>query len=91
MPGGPVRFTLDDGETFSVEQEDLRRVHDALHRLMPESGAVSMVALVTGVMVEPDLFGAPIDLTAEQSAFFRSALAHVHPEVKAARRLPSDR
>jgi hypothetical protein len=46
MAGGSVSFTLDDGETLGVADEDLRRVYDVLWDLAKEPGAVSTAVLL---------------------------------------------
>jgi hypothetical protein len=78
MPGGPVRFTLDSGETLSLTEDERLRVYEELWRLAPKPGAVSTAAVVHGATRQFDLYGAPIDLTPAQSAMLREAVALLH-------------
>jgi len=78
MPGGPVRFTLDDGETLRLSEDDLLRVYEELWRLAPKPGSVSTAAVVHAARRQTDLYHAPIDLTATQSAMLREAVALLH-------------
>jgi hypothetical protein len=74
MPGGPVRFALDDGETMTLAEGDLEQVYDLLWRLAPRPGAISAAALIRGA-TGANVAGAPIDLNAPQSAAMREAVA----------------
>ncbi len=44
MSGGPVRFTLDDGETLTVAESDVLRVYDLLWKLARQPGALAAAA-----------------------------------------------
>ena len=78
MAGGSVTFTLDDGETVSLPDEDLRPISDALWGFAPESGAVSTAALLMDARRLHPLSRRPIVLTAPQSAVLRKAMSLLH-------------
>jgi hypothetical protein len=78
MPGGPVRFALDDGETMTLAEGDLEQVYELLWRLAPKPGAISAAALIRGA-ASANIAGAPIDLDVPQSAAMREAVALLHP------------
>lgn len=77
MPGGPVRFVLDDGETLTLAEGDLAQVYELCWKLAPRPGAVSVAAVIRGV-TRANIVGAPIDLNVSQSAAMREALALLH-------------
>jgi hypothetical protein len=77
MPGGPVRFALDDGEMLTLTEGDLEQVYEQLWRLAPRPGAISAAALIRGA-TSANLAGAPIDLNVPQSAAMREAVALLH-------------
>jgi hypothetical protein len=78
VPGGPVRFTLADGEMLSVPETDLQHVYELLWQLALTPGAISLAAVIRGVSRPEVRYGAPIDLTAQQSAALRKAMALLH-------------
>lgn len=80
MPGGSVRFTLDDGEMLIVAEDDLRRVYEELWRLAPHPGAVSAAAVVHTASHQSALSRIPIELTTTQSAALREAVALLEAE-----------
>jgi hypothetical protein len=80
MRGGPVRFTLDNGEGLSLSEADLPRVYEELWRLAPKPGAISTAAVVHAARRQSDLAHTPIDLTATQSAMLREAVALLRTE-----------
>ena len=77
MPGGPVRFVLDDGETLTLAEDDLAQVYELCWKLAPRPGAVSVAAVIRGA-TRANIVGAPIDLNVSQSAAMREALALLH-------------
>ncbi|MGH3056186.1 MAG: hypothetical protein ACRDL7_14525 [Gaiellaceae bacterium] len=78
VAGGSVRFTIDDGDTLTVSDEDLPRVYDELWRLAPQPGAVTAAALVHAASLQSELTRRPVELTATQGAMLREAIARLH-------------
>jgi hypothetical protein len=78
MPGGSVRFVLDDGAMLTLAEGDLSEVYELLWKLVPKPGAVSVAVLIRGA-TRADLAGVPIDLDVPQSAAMREAVALLHP------------
>jgi hypothetical protein len=78
MVGGSVTFTLDDGETLSLEEEDLPGVYDALWALAPTVGAVSTAVLLKDTWRLHRSARRAIELTAPQSAALRKAMSLLH-------------
>jgi hypothetical protein len=78
MPGGSVRFVLDDGARLTLAEGDLSEVYELLWKLVPKPGAVSVAVLIRGA-TRADLAGVPIDLDVPQSAAMREAVALLHP------------
>jgi hypothetical protein len=79
MTGGSISFTLDDGGTLTVMDEDMQRVYDSLWQISGESGAVSTAAsLMTQSRLRP-YARVPIALNTPQSAVLRKAVALLHP------------
>ncbi len=78
MPGGSVRFVLDDGGMLTLAEGDLLEVYELLWKLVPKPGAVSVAVLIRGA-TRADLAGVPIDLDVPQSAAMREAVALLHP------------
>lgn len=76
MPGGPVRFVLDDGELLTLADDDLSEIYELLWKLAPKKGAISVATMIR-VSVRSDLMGSPIDLNETQSAAMREAVASV--------------
>jgi hypothetical protein len=75
MPGGPVRFVLDDGETLTLDEGDLAQVYELCwKKLAPKGGAIELAALIRGV-TRANMVGPPIDLDVRQSAAMREAVA----------------
>ena len=77
---GSARFTLDDGETVIVADEDLRRVYDLIWRLVPRRGAVSAAALIRARTSQSEVVRRAITLDADQSAVLREAIAILRGE-----------
>ena len=77
MPGGPVRFRLDDGETLTLAQEDLAEIYELLWQFAPKQGAISLATVIRGA-TQSDVLRAPVDLDPKQSAALREAMALVH-------------
>jgi hypothetical protein len=78
VPGGSVTFTLDDGGTLSVPDEDVQRVYDSLWEISGEPGAVTTAAyLMSQSRLAPNS-RLPVVLTASQSAVLREAVALLH-------------
>jgi hypothetical protein len=77
MPGGPVRFTLDDGEMVTLGEGDLSQVYELLWQLAPKPGAVSVAAVIRGV-TRSEVLRAPVYLDVSQSAAMREAVALLH-------------
>jgi hypothetical protein len=46
MTGRSVWLTLHDGETLTIEAEDVERVSENLWRLAPKPGAVTVVGVL---------------------------------------------
>ena len=80
MPGGPVRFTLHDGEMLTVPEADLQPVYEQLWQIATTPGAISLAAVIRGVSRPEVRHGAPIDLTAQQSAALCEAVALLRAE-----------
>jgi hypothetical protein len=78
MAGGSVTFALDDGETLSLADEDLRPIYDALWGLAPESGAVSTAVLLKDAWRLSPFARKPIALTTPQGAVLRKAISLLH-------------
>jgi len=78
MAVGSVRFTLDDGETIIVPDDELRRIYESLWAMSPEPGAVSTAALVMDVSRLSHYGARSVELTTPQSAVFRKAVALLH-------------
>lgn len=78
MAGGSVSFTLDDGETLGVADEDLWRVYDVLWDLAKEPGAVTTAALLMDAGRRSPFARLPISLTTPQSTALRKAIALLH-------------
>jgi hypothetical protein len=78
MPGGSVRFVLDDGAMLTLAEDDLSEVYELLWKLVPKPGAVSVATMIR-VSARSDLMGSPIDLDLPQSAAMREAVALLHP------------
>jgi hypothetical protein len=77
MAGGSVSFTLDDGETLAVADDDLRCVYDALWDLAKEPGAVTTAALLMDAGRRSPFARLPISLTSPQSSALRKAVVLV--------------
>ena len=75
MAGGSVSFTLNDGETLIVPDEDLREIYDTLWELVREPGAVSTAVLMIDTGRLRPYARRPIDLTPSQSSALRHAVA----------------
>jgi hypothetical protein len=78
MAVGSVRFTLDDGETLIVPDDELRRIYESLWAMSRQPGAISTAALVMDVSRLSPFGPRSVELTAPQSAVFRKALALLH-------------
>jgi len=78
MAGGSVRFTLDDGETLVVPDDELRRMYESLWAMSREPGAISTAALVMDVSRLSPYGPRSVKLTTAQSAVFRKAVALLH-------------
>jgi uncharacterized protein YqgV (UPF0045/DUF77 family) len=78
MPGGSVRFVLDDGGMLTLAEGDLSEVYELLWKLVPKPGAVSVATMIR-VSARSDLMGSLIDLDVPQSAAMREAVALLHP------------
>jgi hypothetical protein len=78
MAGGSLTFILDDGETVSVADEELRPIYDALWALSSQSGAISTAALIMDARRLRPFARRPIALTTPQSAMLRKAMTLVH-------------
>lgn len=78
MAGGSVTFTLDNGETLGLPDDDLRPTYDALWDLAKEPGAVSTAALLMDAWRLRPFARQPISLTHPQSAVLRKAVSHIH-------------
>jgi hypothetical protein len=78
MPGGPVRFTLDDGQTLTLVEDDLAQVYELCWKLAPKAGAISVAALIRGAARANVTAGLPIELDMSQSAAMREAVAMLH-------------
>jgi hypothetical protein len=76
MPGGPVRFNLDDGELLTLAGSELSEVYEQLWKIAPQKGAISVAAMIR-VSVRSKLMGSPVDLNEPQSAAMREAVAAV--------------
>jgi hypothetical protein len=74
VSGGPVRFTLNDGETLVVPRETLSQVYELLWQLAPKPGAVEMAAVIRAASGESTRYGRPLDLNATQSVALREAI-----------------
>lgn len=85
MPGGPVRFTLDDGEPLIVSEADVERVYDLLWKLAPQPGAITMAAALHTAALQSEFSRLPLDLTAEQSAMLRKAVGLLRDDPPPAR------
>jgi hypothetical protein len=77
MQSGSVRFTLADGETLIVAEEDLRRIYELLWELVGEPGAVSTAALLMDASRLSEFARAPVTLTTSQSAALGKAVARL--------------
>jgi hypothetical protein len=73
MPGGPVRFVLDDGEILSLDEGDLAQIYELLWTLAPKPGAVSTATVIRGV-TRSNVVVVPVDLDTKQSAAMREAM-----------------
>ena len=73
MPGGPVRFVLDDGEVLSLAAGDLAQIYDLLWTLASKPGAVSAAAVIRDA-TRSTVMVVPIDLDTKQSAAMREAM-----------------
>jgi hypothetical protein len=73
MPGGTVRFTLDNGETLSFAAADLAAIYELLWQIASTPGAISVAAVIRGA-TRSTIVGAPVDLDAKQSAAMREAM-----------------
>ena len=78
MSVGSVRFTLDDGETIIVPDDELRRIYESLWAMSNEHGAISTAALVMDVSRLSPYGTRSVELTIPQSAVFRKAVALLH-------------
>jgi hypothetical protein len=78
MTGGSVSFTLDDGETLLVPDQDLRRVYETLWDLSAQPGAVSTAALLLEASRIQEFMRGRIELTTPQSAVLRKAVELLH-------------
>ena len=75
MSGESVSFTLDDGGTLTILDEDVRRIHDSLWEIRNEPGAVSTDALMMSMSRLRPYARVPVALTFAQSAVLRKAVA----------------
>ena len=78
MAVGSVRFTLDNGETIIVPDDELRRIYESLWAMNHEQGAISTAALVMDVSRLSPYGPRSVDLTHPQSTVFRKAVALLH-------------
>jgi len=78
MAGGSASFTLDDGETLRVPDEDLRPIYDSLWDSSDHQGAISTAALVMDLLRLHPYARRPVELTTTQSAALRKAMARAH-------------
>jgi hypothetical protein len=74
-----VSFTLDDGGTLIVLDEDVQRVYDSLWESSDVPGAVSTAALIMSMFRVRPYGRLPVGLNAPQSAVLRKAVALLHP------------
>jgi len=72
---GPVRFTLDSGETLTVEEKDVPRIYELLWQLAPQPGAVTTAAALHTTFRQSEFSRPTIALTAAQSAMLRRAIS----------------
>jgi hypothetical protein len=77
MHSGSVSFTLADGKTLIVAEQDLKRIYNLLWELAAEPGAVSTAALVMDVSRQSAFARLPVTLTAPQSAALGKAVAQL--------------
>jgi len=75
VPSGPVRFTLDGGETLTVSEKDVPRVYDRLWQLAPQPGAITTAAALHAAAQQSEFSRRPVELTATQAAMLRQAIA----------------
>jgi hypothetical protein len=78
MPEGSVRFTLDDGETLIVPDDELRQIYDTLWERSREPGAVSTAALLIEASRLREALRPKIELTTSPSNALRQAVARLH-------------
>jgi hypothetical protein len=77
MAPGSVKVTLDDGESLTLEKEDLDSVYDALWSLADEPGAVTAAAMLMDTWRLHPLVRRPVPLTPSQSRAIRKAIARL--------------
>lgn len=75
LPGGSVRFILDDGKTLTVAEGDVQQLYDLLWRLAPKPGAVSTAAVLHAAARQSEFSRRSYELTATQSALLREAVS----------------
>jgi hypothetical protein len=74
-----VDFTLDDGETLTLDQMALLCVYQALLELSPRPGAASVATTVLDASRE-DVQGSPIELDVLESSAIREAVGLLQAE-----------
>lgn len=70
---------LDDGETLTVSDDDLRPTYEALWKLADEPGAISTAALLMDAMRIHPLARRTVRLAGPQSAALRKAVTQDLP------------
>lgn len=70
-----MRLTLHDGELLTIASGDVDRVYENLWRLAPRPGALTLAGVLVAESRGQTRRGFPLDLTEEQSAIIREAIA----------------
>jgi hypothetical protein len=75
MTEGPVHFTLDDGETLTIDGGDVGPLYDLLWQLAPKPGAVSAAAILHAASLQSEYTRPTYQLTAAQGTVVLEALS----------------
>lgn len=75
MGSASVNFTLDDGGTLTVLDDDVQRVYESLWEISGEPGAITTAAYLMSQSRVRSHARLPIGLTTPQSAVLRKAVA----------------
>ena len=77
MAGGSLRLALSDGETLTIEADEVERIYENLWRLAPKPGAVALAGVLAATSRDSAtaLGSRSVELTERETAVIREAMA----------------